>query len=543
MAIHEEAQLTTTGRYRYRLLDVCHWSRCHIGTASVATGGQAARGTQTVPLPTGVRLARLLLSGLLLCAAAPVVVAHPGMNLGLKIRIDDSAVTYDITLSNDLYCLFTPLDRRDLRLDAVRDVFRFLDPAQEKREREAIEAFFKDANPVTIDGVRVRPILGEMQFTVALQPIFLAPDSSLPPDVRLTLTHPTKSPPKQVSMVWETFAPDQRQMMEDPKAKLEVWAEMDAYEENRLVFFEPDEPEVIWHAPAGPPEQRVGPVFAAVDERKLSLPVASIALVAGWGVVLAGFRFSGRWPAVRRRLWKLTIAPLLAAVLCHNVLVAQVPAPWHGKIEAPGPDEAVEIFRTLHSNIYRAFDYKSESDIYDVLAQSVDGPLLDQVYNEVYQGLIMRDQGGAVARIQSVEILDARMESSGVLPESGAAAFEIHCLWQVRGAVSHWGHVHGRINEYAAVYTVSRRGGNWKITGVEVLEQQRVVPEAGQESEEEEEEEDQDEDEEEEQEVEREEEEEASADEEVEVEGEIDGRAETEDDAAEPRGPGAGEGP
>ena len=65
--------------------------------------------------------------------------------------------------------------------------------------------------------------------------------------------------------------------------------------------------------------------------------------------------------------------------------------------------KALGIFATLHSNIYRAFDFNNESDIYDVLSKSVDGPLLDKVYTEIYQSLIAREQGGAVARIKSVK--------------------------------------------------------------------------------------------------------------------------------------------
>ena len=418
------------------------------------------------------------------------VEAHPGMSLGLNITVNDEGLTYEITVSNDLYNHFIPGKRDDLKLEVDGKAFRLLDAEQEQRERLAIEAFFKDRNPVTIDGVRVKPILGDMQFMLALHPIVQLPHPALPPDVRFTLKHPTKMPPKRISMIWDAFPPDLREIDRNPEAKLEVWSELDAYDENRLVFFEVGEPEFTWHKPNQSAKQRVKPVIASQPVNRISVPLLSLGLIGVWGVVLLGFRFSGQWPDVRRRMMAITIVPVVTAMLCHNLLVAQVQAPWGTQVNLPGEDAAIEIFSSLQANIYRAFDYKSESDIYDVLKQSVDGPLLDRLYNEVYQSLIMRDQGGAVARVQSVDIIDVEVLSSGALPDTDDPAFTVRVLWQVHGAVSHWGHIHARTNEYRADYTVARRGDHWKIIGVEVLEQLRVVAEEESDAEDEEVEED-----------------------------------------------------
>jgi hypothetical protein len=77
--------------------------------------------------------------------------------------------------------------------------------------------------------------------------------------------------------------------------------------------------------------------------------------------------------------------------------------------------------------------------------------------------------------VQSVDILNAELVSSGVLPESNAPAFQIRSRWRVHGAVYHWGHVHSRTNEYQALYSVAEVDHNWKINGVEVLGQRRIV--------------------------------------------------------------------
>ena len=46
--------------------------------------------------------------------------------------------------------------------------------------------------------------------------------------------------------------------------------------------------------------------------------------------------------------------------------------------------------------------------------------------------------------------------------------------WLVEGTVEHWGHVHTRVNRYAADLSVRPVAGAWKITGLDVTDQERV---------------------------------------------------------------------
>jgi hypothetical protein len=278
-------------------------------------------------------------------------------------------------------------------------------------------------------------------------------------------------------MVWDLYPQDATRAAFGLDPTLEVVAQLDAYDENKIVVFSAEEPEVIWHAPGKPARQRISPVVVAHELATIPLPLLSLALAVGGLIALFALDF----PRAARRRWRSALGVatvvVVAALLTRNVLVLRLPAPGGQSVRLPDAQEARDLFAALHRNVYRAFDYKSESDIYDVLAQSVDGELLDHVYNEVYQSLILRDQGGAVARVKAVDILGAQIESAGVVSESGNAAFQVRGRWQVRGAVYHWGHVHSRTNEYQARYTVAQRGNNWKITGVEVLEQRRIVKE------------------------------------------------------------------
>ena len=103
------------------------------------------------------------------------------------------------------------------------------------------------------------------------------------------------------------------------------------------------------------------------------------------------------------------------------------------------------VAESLLRNVYRAFDYHSESDIYDALARSVQGDLLADLYLKIKQGLIMQEQGGAVARVQEVKVV--KTEPAEAKSRNG---FAERVTWQVEGTVEHWGHIHTRVNEYSA---------------------------------------------------------------------------------------------
>ncbi len=146
------------------------------------------------------------------------------------------------------------------------------------------------------------------------------------------------------------------------------------------------------------------------------------------------------------------------------------PLPEIAAVRAADPDDRTRgvIAETLLKNIYRAFDYRDEKLIYDALARSVEGDLLAETYLRVHGGLLMQEQGGAVARVQLVEPQGTR------ITESRPEAYTAEMKWQVTGTVEHWGHIHTRINAYEAVLRIRRGGGAWKITGLEPGKQERV---------------------------------------------------------------------
>jgi hypothetical protein len=173
---------------------------------------------------------------------------------------------------------------------------------------------------------------------------------------------------------------------------------------------------------------------------------------------------------LRRRpaIWLGPVLGLVAiAIVLRDVAVLRVPAPFGNKTELPDAAQARAVFEPLHANIYRAFDYSKEGDIYDALARSVEGEYLEQLYRQVYESLVMRDEGGAMSRVQSVEQLS--FELLGTRHVGDQPALDVEASWRVKGAVFHWGHDHVRVHDYDARYTLLGTEQGWRIAQHEVL--------------------------------------------------------------------------
>jgi hypothetical protein len=127
-----------------------------------------------------------------------------------------------------------------------------------------------------------------------------------------------------------------------------------------------------------------------------------------------------------------------------------------------------DVVSGLLHNVYRAFDFRKEEQIYDVLARSVEGELLEQIYLETRRSLELASQGGARAKVKEVDLVE--LESQ----RGDAGAFEANAVWNVMGSIGHWGHVHQRRNRYRAKLEVAPVGGAWKLVGLEILEEERI---------------------------------------------------------------------
>ncbi len=134
----------------------------------------------------------------------------------------------------------------------------------------------------------------------------------------------------------------------------------------------------------------------------------------------------------------------------------------------PGIDADAVLAGLLH-NLYRAFDRREESLVYDRLARSIAGDLLSDVYLQTRRSMELESQGGARVKVTDVELLETDLERSTT--EGG---FVSRCRWNVAGSVGHWGHIHQRINQYVARFTVEPLDDVWKIRVIELHDETRL---------------------------------------------------------------------
>jgi hypothetical protein len=141
---------------------------------------------------------------------------------------------------------------------------------------------------------------------------------------------------------------------------------------------------------------------------------------------------------------------------------------WWGRTARPSDEIVAGVVSGLLHNVYRAFDFRGEERIYDVLSASVEGDLLTRIFIEVRQSLELVNQGGARVKVQQIDLvdLDARPGRNG--------GFLATATWNVRGSVGHWGHLHQRNNQVRAELDIEPVGAVWKLTGIEILEEQRL---------------------------------------------------------------------
>ncbi len=383
------------------------------------------------------------------------LVTHEHPALGLIINIESDRVVYDISLSNGFLNTLVPQERGHLKLRLEENTFIFEDPKQEAAERQSIEAHFSQLPPLKINGSECNPQFDGFKFVRSSASADIKESETLPPDARVRVSFPTPDEPKHVELFWNIFATAYSVDAFGDPVKPSLAARLDTRVRSRIITFTGDKPTIAWEAPKAQQDMRIP--APPVEHEGRTLPVLSIIIVAAG---LAGCWLGGR----AKRPWRIrTVVILITAVtafqLRHVGGFTPSDAPTPTPIE-PFQQRASEIFDALLSNVYRAFDFRSESDIYDVLAQSVDGPLLDSVYKEIQAGLVSAEQGGAVAKVKSMEVLESQLVDPQ--PRSDGA-FEIKSRWRVEGMVYHWGHVHDTSSIFEAIYTVAPRDGFWKI--------------------------------------------------------------------------------
>lgn len=332
--------------------------------------------------------------------------------------------------------------------------------------RKKVAQFFMDREKVLIDGKQLKPILDRTAYVESsmLRSRFIEIPERVPLNmamIGIVITYLTDGIPQEVVTQWDFFSDRVQKVtavMTDPAGPF-------PYD------LTPDDNVLKWtnylKKYTIPTVDRI-----AVIDKHRGIPVPLGSLVCG--VLLLPFLFSTYTSLKRSKPVKLQSSMILILFIG---IFALSPL-WHFSVGSNArasqisEEDSKAIVHSLLKNVYRAFDFREEEDVYDKLAISVNGDLLTDVYLQSRKSMIIEQAGGAQAKVKQVDVLETDVHES----QKQKGALDVRTKWTAIGTVGHWGHIHTRQNVYDAILTLAVADGAWKITGIELLEEKRVDP-------------------------------------------------------------------
>ncbi len=372
------------------------------------------------------------------------------------IYIEDGEVRHEILV---------PLLTLEESVLIPRDDDLLLDLDEQQEAREQIGAFFAATNPVTIDGRVATAEVARIDF-YGLNFVDFAKQAEAKPvglanaRVGIILRYPTGNPPTEVEVEWEfynDFIFEVQAMIYTDDAVQQARFSQESEEQSRYRW----KREQPWEAPRIVGADYFPPQHIVTVTEKF----------VGGGMLMSGILgFALLVLGIIRRRWSTVTLSVVVTLAGTGVFLCLALLLFDREPPPPSREEQLRVFRRLHGDLYQAFRHRQEEPLYDALAVSVDGPLLRKLYLQIRKSLVMVEQGGAVSRIQKVEIVDATSVGAAKEPES----FRIRCRWSVEGTVEHWGHVHGRTNTYEGIFTVAPQERRWVFVDVELLQEEQT---------------------------------------------------------------------
>ena len=369
-----------------------------------------------------------------------------------------------------------PYEVRHEILIRVRDMEAWMDLSLEGRQfieidelepvKKIIGEFLLARNPVKIDGQALRPVLDRVNFvTVGLKGIrILEKPQRLEVStaiVGVIISYITEGMPQQVMLEWDLF---NDQISKVPATATDPAGPLPS-------FVTPEDPVLTWtNYLKSFKIPTVAEINVSEALTRKHLPLVSILCLLILLPVLWMIR--NRQKSSRSITLPLTSALMLVFLAAVGYRYLRIAVPMPAIMAADLNDQQKQLLlQTLLKNVYRAFDFRSEEDVYDKLAVSVSGNLLTDIYLQNRKSFAIKKAGGAQAKVKDVEILDIEAERLDEI-----LTYNFKARWTATGTVGHWGHIHTRKNLYNAIITVKAIAGNWKITGLELLEEKRIDP-------------------------------------------------------------------
>ncbi|MDX2451995.1 hypothetical protein [Desulfosarcina sp.] len=367
-----------------------------------------------------------------------------------------------------------PFEVRNEILVRVKDMMNWIDfdlrgdktieEDEFNRVREQIGQFFMERENVRIDGQRLKPILDRTAFVESSlqRSRFIEIPEQVPLNsamVGVIVTYLTDGMPQEVTTTWELFS----ERVQNVTARMTDPAGPFPYD------LTPDDNVLKWNnylkTYTIPTVEKIN---VADQHRGVPVPLGSVVCI----VLLLPIS----WSVLQRRKHGDSVKPLfgLIGLLFIGALVLipvfQVPVGGSARASQFAAEDGQVVLDSLMKNVYRAFDFRDEEDVYDKLAICVSGELLSDLYLQQRRSLVVEQAGGAQAKVKEVAIEDVVVGKS----TKHDGALDLRAQWTALGQVGHWGHVHSRQNRYDAIVTIKPMAGAWKIIDLELIEENRL---------------------------------------------------------------------
>ncbi|MEO1718407.1 MAG: hypothetical protein AAFR76_15005 [Planctomycetota bacterium] len=401
---------------------------------------------------------RLMVLALAAVIAQATPGEHPqdGPHVDIRLVVSDQDVRMTLGLN---------LPFLDAALPTSRELASDVAPSEEALVLGAVRRLVAEDTRITIDGTPVEPSFERLDIErMSEDSIYLFPNSGRSALTRFNVVavYPCQSPPQQIDIEWSHYPPsvlsEAFEEVGDSPPPMVIDAQLRAQGRARVIRFSETDRIATWRAGGDTPETAVERLPEIDVHAGTAIPIVSL------GILVLTLGAAGLAALSRKWLAAIIVAVigLAGAAAASQSFVRYVDQP-------DVPDEqAIRLFAILHSNIYRAFDFTAENDIYDTLAISVTGDLLDSLYRQIRLGLVQAENGGGVGRVTALDLRSAEVISE--VHTINGVAFEILAEWDVEGTVYHFGHSHAKQTPYAGIFRVAQTPEGWRIDQAEPRE-------------------------------------------------------------------------
>ena len=260
--------------------------------------------------------------------------------------------------------------------------------------KQRVVAFLSERSPVTVDGKLMPGALDRIHFIRRSLRTTGVVDPPQELDVNTAtlgaiFVYPIDRLPQTASLTWDLFGSKIERV---PAAATDEAGGMPA-------VLTADDPELRWQNFLKNPTMPAMMTVELPETPRISVPVVS-SLLFGCVLVLlpVGYRSAKRGGRIPRGMLLAGSTAIVLALFALPYARASLPNPMK-RDAVLETQQAEKVLHALLYNVYRAFDRRDESLVYDRLALSISGDLLSDVYLQMRRSMELENQGRPCRRL------------------------------------------------------------------------------------------------------------------------------------------------